>query len=76
MYFGKPNATEIIINLFICILYKHIIYIYIYIYDQQSQLTTSLFLNFFTTCFGPYGPSSGENVYKIDVNMFSPEDGP
>jgi hypothetical protein len=50
-----------------CVTYVHYtnilyIYIYIYIHDPQSQLTTSLFLNFFTTCFGPYEPSSGENV--------------
>jgi hypothetical protein len=36
------------------------IYIYIYICNPQSQLF--LFVRYLATCFGPYGPSSGENV--------------
>jgi hypothetical protein len=31
-----------------------------YICDPQRQLTTSLLFQNLTTCFGPYGPSSGD----------------
>jgi hypothetical protein len=50
-----------------CILlhYLHTLYKYTtqkpYICDPQTQLTTSLLFQNLTTCFGPYGPSSGEN---------------
>jgi hypothetical protein len=39
------------------------IYIYIYIYIWSAIATNNLFFaQNLTTCFGPYGPSSGENV--------------
>jgi hypothetical protein len=45
------------------ILYEHIIYT-IYMCNPQSQL--SLFVRYLTTCFGPYGPFSGEkNVLTL-----------
>jgi hypothetical protein len=43
-----------------CILYENIIYT-IYICNPQSQLF--LFVCYLTTCFGLYGPSSGEKMY-------------
>jgi hypothetical protein len=43
-------------------LYKRI-YIYIYIYIWSAIAANNFFiLQVLTTCFGPYGPSSGENV--------------
>jgi hypothetical protein len=49
-----------------CILlrYLHMLYKHTtqkpYICDPQTQLTISLLFQNFTTCFGPYGPSSGD----------------
>jgi hypothetical protein len=40
------------------VLYKHTTQ-KLYICDPQTQLTSLLFQNL-TTCFGPYGPSSGD----------------
>jgi hypothetical protein len=39
-------------------LYKHTTQNYTC--DPQTQLTTSLLFQNLTTCFGPYGPSSGD----------------
>jgi hypothetical protein len=54
------NEGHIPNNLYQRILYEHIIYT-IYICNPQSQLF--LFVRYLTTCFGPYGPSSGEKMY-------------
>jgi hypothetical protein len=41
------------------ILYKHTTQNYTYVF-HKTQLATSLPFQKLTTCFGPYGPSSGD----------------
>jgi hypothetical protein len=73
-YLIKLRTTTVFnLNMFVytfvfvgCILlrYLHILYKYttqkLHICDPQTQLTTSLLFQNLTTCFGPFGPSSGD----------------
>jgi hypothetical protein len=41
-------------------LYKHTTQIYTYVIRKRNLTTSLLFQKIFTTCFGPYGLSSGD----------------
>jgi hypothetical protein len=67
---GGRSGGGGVLNTFKCyqspeirILYEHIINT-IYICNPQSQLF--LFVRYLTTCFGPYGPSSGKKCININ----------